>query len=239
MTGLRSWEWGDPQEVAIRREEATCKGCRHERKEVAWGQSIWICEKRDRAGNRRQHGRKCIDYGEKMSAIKEQVAGAVESSNLAWSDYSVRDIDRLTALGMCDALGAALWRFKYANDATSHKQALYLLVRRASKQIKNSAHSYLASLAAGAIREWTLDACTTCHGAGQVIEKSGVVMQCHKCGGGGLKRYSDGERARNSQMPPESWSKHAKNYDIVMGCLTGASASVSVGLKKLLAREML
>jgi hypothetical protein len=62
---LESWEYRDPQEVAIRKEEKTCKGCRHEQFYTAFELAVWICTAKDKKGKRRQHGRRCEAYSYK------------------------------------------------------------------------------------------------------------------------------------------------------------------------------
>lgn len=59
---LESWEYQDPQEVAIRKEEKTCKGCKHERFYTAFDMAVWICTAKDKKDKRRNHGRRCEAY---------------------------------------------------------------------------------------------------------------------------------------------------------------------------------
>lgn len=53
-------EYGrDPLEILIEREERSCTGCKHERKEKMFGVIIMTCKKD------RKHGKKCTHYKEK------------------------------------------------------------------------------------------------------------------------------------------------------------------------------
>lgn len=49
-------------------------------------------------------------------SVREKIVGAFEAKNLAWHAEFERAIDHLTAVGMSDALGSALFRAKYCND---------------------------------------------------------------------------------------------------------------------------
>lgn len=62
---LPATDYHNPLEVLIRREEKSCKGCRHEKKYLAFGKAIWICTATDSKGMRRNHGKRCKAYREK------------------------------------------------------------------------------------------------------------------------------------------------------------------------------
>lgn len=62
---LESWEYGNPEAVAIRREGQTCKGCVHEEFVTAFDLAVWICKSKDEKGKRRQHGRRCKNFRER------------------------------------------------------------------------------------------------------------------------------------------------------------------------------
>jgi hypothetical protein len=160
--------------------------------------------------------------------IRERVASDVHSANLAWDENYQKAIDRITALGMTDALGAELLRFKYANDRASGTRALHLLAHKAKFALKVEL-SYARSLAKAAIKEYLIDACEKCHGTG-VIGRD----KCSKCDGSGVKKYSDSERAMAAGFPPESWKSHAKKFDGVVTCMMGSVAETGGKLNALL-----
>jgi hypothetical protein len=160
--------------------------------------------------------------------IRERVASDVHSANLAWDENYQKAIDRITALGMTDALGAELLRFKYANDRAAGARALHLLAHKAKFALKVEL-SYARSLAKAAIKEFLIDACDKCNGTG-VIGRD----KCSKCDGSGVKRYSDGERAMSAGFKPESWHGHAKKFDEVMTCMMGSVAETGGKLRGLL-----
>lgn len=160
--------------------------------------------------------------------IQERIASDVHSENLAWDENYQKAIDRITALGMTDALGSELLRFKYANDRNAGPRALHLLAHKAKFALKVEL-SYARSLARACIKEFLMDACDKCNGTG-VIGRD----KCAKCDGSGVKRYSDGERASAAGLPPESWHGHAKKFDAVMTCMMGSVAETGGKVRALL-----
>jgi hypothetical protein len=168
--------------------------------------------------------------------IKEQVISAVQSSNLAWSEIETKAIDRITALGLSDPLGSALWRFKYLHDSASYKRALYLLVSKARGRLKTKDLGYVINMSTGVMIEWSVDACDVCHGVGSYPALRGLNDKCPKCDGTGIKRYTDFERESNCKIPHGSWNRgHNRVFDEIMVCLTGSASAtggkVSVLLK--------
>jgi hypothetical protein len=171
--------------------------------------------------------------------VREKIVSAMLSSNLAWHADFERAIDRLTAFGMSDALGAALWRFKYLRDQAAFKKALYLLADKAEERIKRPKTSYLFGLVIGVMQEWNDDTCSHCEGTGLLAHPGtpSRALKCTKCGGSGLKTYSDWERSNNCGLSGVWNVGHQKNFDAVMGCLTGAAAATGGKVRELLRPE--
>jgi hypothetical protein len=65
MNAKESWEYGNPEAVAIRKEGATCKGCKHEQFYTAFDLAVWICTTKDKNSMRRNHGKRCDQYRER------------------------------------------------------------------------------------------------------------------------------------------------------------------------------
>lgn len=53
---LERWEYGNPEEVAARRQARSCHGCRHEEKIQIGSQKTGYCNKG------RKHGKRCAFY---------------------------------------------------------------------------------------------------------------------------------------------------------------------------------
>lgn len=155
--------------------------------------------------------------------FKDRYASDVRSSNLAWNEREVKSIDRVTAMGLSDSLGAALFRFKFASDAAAGKRAIHLLAHKAMCSLKVEL-SYATKLATACVKEFAFDNCANCNGTG-LIRSGQRYDKCGKCDGCGIKRHSDAERALAAGLPVESWTKHVKNFDRTMICLTGSVAA--------------
>ncbi|CDY79458.1 hypothetical protein BGLT_02239 [Caballeronia glathei] len=165
--------------------------------------------------------------------FKDQIASDVRSSNLAWNEREVKSIDRITALGMSDQLGAALFRFKYGSDGAAGKRALHLLTHKATRSL-GIEMTYARKLATACLLEFVADTCEKCNGTG-IVMKSGHSDGCKKCEGSGLKRYSDTERALAAGLPIDSFkAKHLKKFDQVMTCLMGSVAATGGKVRHLL-----
>jgi hypothetical protein len=178
-----------------------------------------------------------VNFTRIAMAIRDRVVSAVQSSNLRWDENHAKAIDVIAAMGMSNALGMALWRFKYANDATVYKRALELLIERSASThkfpIENPfTYRYVFQLAQGAIKEWAIDICNQCQGTGK-IESDEDEIDCPQCNGTGYRQYTDAERAHICGMA--KWSaKLDREYREVMGCLMGAAAEVGGQMKRLL-----
>ncbi|WP_152530563.1 hypothetical protein [Paraburkholderia dilworthii] len=135
----------------------------------------------------------------------------------------MKSIDRLTAMGLSDPLGAALFRFKFGSDAAAGKRAIHLLSHKAKCSLGVEL-SYAQKLATACIKEFVLDNCVSCNGTGLILSGS-RYDKCSKCDGSGVKRHSDSERALAASLPVESWSKHQKKFDQVMTCMMASVAA--------------
>ena len=164
--------------------------------------------------------------------FKDKIASDVRSSNLAWNEREEKAIDRITALGLTDHLGAALFRFKFGSDAAAGKRALHLLAHKVTCNF-GFAQTYATKLATACIKEFVLDGCPACNGAGTVL--SGARYEpCRKCEGSGVKYYSDTEREMNAGLPHGSMQKHQKNFDKTMTCMMGSIAATGGKVRQLL-----
>jgi hypothetical protein len=164
--------------------------------------------------------------------FKDKYASDVRSSNLAWNEREVKAIDRLTAMGLSDQLGAALFRFKFGSDVAAGKRALHLLAHKAKCNLGVEL-SYATKLATACLKEFVLDNCVPCNGSGLILNGA-RYDKCAKCDGSGVKRYSDTERALAAGLPVESWSKHAKKFDQVMTCMMSSLAATGGKVSQLL-----
>lgn len=62
MSAKESWEYRNPEEVALIKERKSCKGCKHEQFYTAFDLAVWICTTKNKNDKRRHHGRRCDQY---------------------------------------------------------------------------------------------------------------------------------------------------------------------------------
>lgn len=145
--------------------------------------------------------------------IREQMAVALTSHNLASSFVRETNVDRLLALAFTDRFGSYLWRLKWANDARSYAPALWLLSRRMYR--KCEVRSTIRLLCEVVLREWIEDVCTTCGGRGTVDPTpTSVKTPCSVCGGSTLRRHSDLNRMRRMGFSMETYRKWERRFSI-------------------------
>lgn len=129
-----------------------------------------------------------------MSA--EQLAAALHSDNLEWSDHQVRDIDFVTAAGMTKPeLGLLLIRAYAGNDPGALKIATWLATQQSRKYLSNIPEGMRRKMVSAAIMEFLLPFCTPCGGTGKALQGQKWTV-CPTCSGTAIKRYTNGERAR-------------------------------------------
>lgn len=155
--------------------------------------------------------------------MTESLARALRG-NLTYREHSVSDWDRLTAMALgsvqaphraareslLNSLGVSLLGFKQAHRVD--------LLARASTDLRDVMGWKLRlkrdtrhDIASAAIKEWVIDMCNTCLGAGHVSDKLGVQRICATCNGSRKRRYSDEER--EGQIVDLKGYKLAKAFD--------------------------
>ncbi|QNB13448.1 hypothetical protein G5S35_17620 [Paraburkholderia tropica] len=233
---MRRGDFRDPAIVLEEKQSRTCLGCEQIDKQTWCGSSKFVCligaQKSSRDVYEMQRCKKFIEKGSSLMGVKDQVVTATQSSNLRWDADFVRAVDRLTALGMSDPLGSALWRAKYCRDASAGRRAVLLLAKKVEARIRVE-RSYAEKLSIAAFKEWMLDACDKCGGGGTITEGA-HVSTCTKCEGSRVKRYSDSERALAAGLPVEVWQKHVKNFDQALECMNAAAAATGGRVRALL-----
>lgn len=123
---------------------------------------------------------------------------------------SVHDcqIDKVHALGAASigvSIGADAIHFIDALQPKSYYTLLDGLVKSASKRFKCE-RSMLEKLCALVIKEAALKSCLTCLGAKEVMAGERKIT-CQTCGGSGLHRHTDRERAAALGLSEETYLK--------------------------------
>lgn len=161
-----------------------------------------------------------------MTDLREDfaIAGSPHSS---WTQRRIRDADvKLGALGMADALGAALWRLKYKGDKGVARRALALMAERLRTEgrwqrivhgrarvrrvrgancgaVEHSA-DLVDRLVARVLAEWINDRCATCRGRGS-LGRVGAVLVCTTCRGSGRELMPHAARWRDLGVTREQY----------------------------------
>jgi hypothetical protein len=160
-----------------------------------------------------------------MTDLREHFATAGAPRN-SWTEARGDEQSLLGAMGMADALGAALWRLKYKGDPRVAKRCISLMAerlnvagkfrrkgvdRRSSGARSGPAQSMSASmlerLAFRVIFEWINDRCTVCHGRG-TLGVIGHVRACGHCKGACREPAQHAARARDIGVTMDAYRAH-------------------------------
>lgn len=150
--------------------------------------------------------------------ISEQLANAIGTSDLAWSDAKTKPVEFVAALAGATGLGSDILRAKSYDRAAAHRAVLLLAkkARRAGDRAKLPLSQVMAqTMAAVVLLEIVRPHCRVCTGAGvSVIDE--LKVTCPACGGITVHHYTDKERARLCGVSPSDWHKYSSRYEIVM-----------------------
>lgn len=160
-----------------------------------------------------------------MSDLREHYAIAGGPRN-TWSQGRGDEEALLGAVGLADALGAALWRLKYRGDPRVAKRCIVLMAeqlagngrwRRSARARGPGARgtekqgvrdaALLERLAFRVIFEWVNDRCTVCHGRG-TLGVIGHVRACGHCKGSCREPAQHAARARDLGVPLDVYRGH-------------------------------
>lgn len=158
-----------------------------------------------------------------MSDLREHFATAGSPRN-TWTEGRGDEQALLGAIGMADALGAALWRLKWKGDPRVARRCVVLMAERLSGSgrfarrgvdrrpgrlhgaSKEAPASLLERLAFRVIFEWVNDRCTVCHGRGS-LGRIGHVRACGHCRGSCREPADAVARARDLGVTLEVYRK--------------------------------
>jgi len=129
-----------------------------------------------------------------LSNLRESFA-STHHANLGWNPDHERAIDKVAASGLCDELGVLLWKAKYMSESEAYKKARRMLINAHSERFSNEARGIVDAVVEQCLHEYISDMCSWCKGAKEIMAGDKRVI-CDGCGGFGIKRYTDHERAR-------------------------------------------
>lgn len=150
--------------------------------------------------------------------IAERLALAPSESDLGWADNATKPVEFVAALAATTNLGSDMHRAK-DKDASALRRGALLLAKKAmdkGRRLRLPLSRAQAQLMAVAVLiEHCQPHCRVCHGARQSVVDSLKVI-CSACGGVGVHRYSDKERAIACGIKPADWPKWERRYRMVM-----------------------
>lgn len=124
--------------------------------------------------------------------MRESLAHAVGSGNLAMRDEVIRDVDRIAAMGRGCELGSMLLRLREGEQKQWGARCAYIIARRIQKRFRFTA-TISQSIAVCAILEWSKPHCHSCNGARE-IQTDTLKIVCPACSGIGVHRWSNKDR---------------------------------------------
>jgi hypothetical protein len=173
--------------------------------------------------------------------MRESVGLACNSTDLEWCEFSVHDVDRLTALayaGKVSPLGAEMYRLLVAGDQQSFVRATNIVAdRMLARNIKDGMpFSWRLQIARQAVGEIVRPHCRVCNGAREIIESErGLRIVCTGCGGFGTHKYKDEERAKGIGVDLIGYTdKLRRLFDKALGIVTGEIIATNKELAKVL-----
>jgi hypothetical protein len=174
-----------------------------------------------------------------VTDLRILVAKALLAANQSDGWVTETHVDRVRALAGADPLGAALWRLKYAHDASSFRTAAFLLARRIRR--KHEAIGLMHRVAARALIEYLDGICRSCGGRGFVADAAGVRKTCGTCGGSGsvapseVRRMAAFDGCRYAKIKPRLDEAAQKLLDADIAA--GVRVAMALGRRQRVARK--
>lgn len=151
-------------------------------------------------------------------SFAKRLAVSVVSSDLESQEGKIHAIEHVASLAGATAIGSDMFRAR-DYDVNALRRAVLLLARQVRQRLRlGMGPSYqLANAAIMEVMHWQ---CRQCAGASEQII-GGVRMTCPACGGTGVHRWSDKERARATGYEVETWHAWAGKYEVALGMAAG------------------
>lgn len=140
----------------------------------------------------------------------EKLATSCVTSDLSSKDEQIRSVEHVAALSGATSIGSDLMRAK-DYDVQALRRAIYLLARHARQSMRLSMGPSM-QLATAVIQEVMHWQCRSCHGASEQ-RVGGIRQVCPACGGVGVHRWTDTERAKEAGYSRETWAAWARKYE--------------------------
>lgn len=154
--------------------------------------------------------------------MREILATSVNAKSLEQKE-ELCALDRVRALGIAaqnNPIGVSALHFKDGLQAGEYSNIIYSLSRKAGQRMKCDKRT-LMLVCKQVVFEDTFSFCWDCCGRKEMM-LGAKNHRCESCGGTGLKKHTDYERAKGIGVSEEIFAKHwAKRYQEVQRIYTG------------------
>lgn len=145
--------------------------------------------------------------------FQERLSECCHSSDMMAKEERIRDVEHVAALSGASGLGSDMMRAR-DYDPKALRRAILILASKVRQDMRlgMGPSQQLATAAILEVMHWQ---CRTCNGAAEQII-GGVRQVCPTCGGTGVHRWLDTDRAKATGYPLANWSMWAKKYERVI-----------------------
>ena len=148
-------------------------------------------------------------------AITERLLLAASSPTLAWRDNATMPVEFVAALSAASDLGSDILRAKGGDQGAWRRAVIAVIgkvIKKSYKARQPLSPAMAQIMAVCALVERIHPHCKTCHGA-KVMQTALLKITCPTCGGHGIDRYTDRERAKLCGVG--DWEPWQAQYAIV------------------------
>ena len=145
--------------------------------------------------------------------FEERLSSSCTATDLGSKDGKIRAIEHVGALSGASSIGSDLLRAR-DYDVGALQRAILLIARKARQDMRlgMGPAQQLATAACLELMHWQ---CRACNGASEMVI-SGIRQICPKCGGTGVHRWSDKDRAAETGYSLDTWQSWNRKYEQVL-----------------------
>ena len=143
----------------------------------------------------------------------ERLSECCSTSDMTMTEEKIRDVEHVAALSGASDLGSDMMRAR-DYDPKALRRAILILASKVRTDIRlgMGPSQQLATAAILEVMHWQ---CRTCNGAAERVI-GGIRQVCPTCGGTGVHRWLDTDRAKATGYPLDNWPMWAKKYEQVI-----------------------
>ena len=146
-------------------------------------------------------------------AFAERLSSSCVNSDLGSKEGKIKAVEHVGALSGASAIGSDLLRAR-DYDIGALRRVILLIARKARQDMRlgMGPAQQLATAACMELMHWQ---CRTCHGASEMVI-GGIRQACPKCGGTGVHRWRDKDRAEATGYSLDTWASWNRKYEQVL-----------------------